>query len=93
MGSIIISIIILLFVAGILYGVYCMAGKAVNGVPLALIGIGLLLILLLVGLWLFGALGSSPFKHAKLGMHQYRIVHAFKPIRPDCITAIAYRKT
>ncbi len=63
MGSIIIAIIVLLFVGAILYAIYAMAGKAINGIPLALLGIGLLLILLLIGLWLFGFVGTSPILH------------------------------
>lgn len=48
------SVIILLIVAAVFYFIYMMAGKAINGIPLAVVGIILLLVFLLAALQLFG---------------------------------------
>jgi drug/metabolite transporter (DMT)-like permease len=52
--NLIIAAIILIVVGAVLYGIYALLGRAVQGVPLIAAGIILLLIFLAVALYLFG---------------------------------------
>lgn len=87
------NIIILLLVALALWGVYMMAGRAVNGVPLAIIGIICILIVLAVGIWLFrGNRGVVRAQSEIYGRHCYRIQRAYMPLRGDRLCFLAVRK-
>lgn len=48
------SLLILLVAAAVFYFIYMLAGKSINGVPLSVLGIVLLVVLLLLALHLFG---------------------------------------
>jgi hypothetical protein len=79
----ILSTILLVITAAVLYGIYVVTGRAVNGVPLAVVGIILLLIFLGVAFYLFGGIKSIKVSNSEPGMFMYRTVHAFRPIDPD----------